>query len=121
MHDHLTENGNHTMMRIRIEETLREQWSPVIARHFQMALASSASDMRSLAVSFQTERTAAVGHPVFVCELRGRHREGGEIRVRSAHADGEVAIGHAFARTRREIRRGLGLNPRQTGDRALPR
>lgn len=93
------------MMRIRIDESLRERWSPVIARHFQMSLASCASDMRSLAVSLLTEQSDPASSPTFVCELRGRHRDGREVRVRSMQADGEAAIGHAFARARREIRR----------------
>jgi len=93
------------MMRIQIEEPLRSQWLPVVARYFQMMLASSASDIRSLGVSLLEDRGDTDSANSYVCELRGRHRDGMEIRVRSTHAEAETAIGHAFARTRREIRR----------------
>jgi hypothetical protein len=94
-----------TMMRIRIDEAHRDQWSPVIARYFQMMLASCATQVRALAVSFGLEHDPPSRGNAWVCELRGRHHDGREIRIRSAHPDPETAIGHAFARTRREIRR----------------
>lgn len=101
------------MMKIQIDEPLRDRWLPVIARYFQMMLASSASDARSLTVSLLAESEARTG---FVCELRGRHLDGREIRIRSTHADAEAAISHAFARTRREIvRRHLGAGRHAQG------
>lgn len=93
------------MLRVRVAEPLRERWTPVIARHFQMNLASVMSDLRSLSVSFRSENATGGTSEGYVCELRGRHRDDREIRVRSVHPEGETAIGSAFARARREIRR----------------
>jgi hypothetical protein len=77
----------------------------VIARHFQMNLASAMSDLRSLTVSFRAEHEAEGAPGGYVCELRGRHRDDQEVRIRSVHPEGETAIGNAFARARREVRR----------------
>lgn len=93
------------MMRIRIDEALRDQWLPVIAHHFQMTLATCMPQLRALAVHFGAELEQPNRVNGYVCELRGRHQDGREIRIRSTHSDPETAIGHAFARTRREIRR----------------
>jgi ribosome-associated translation inhibitor RaiA len=93
------------MMRIRIDEALRDQWLPVIAHHFQMTLATCMPQLRALAVHFGTEIDQPNRANSYVCELRGRHHDGRELRIRSTHSDPETAIGHAFARTRREVRR----------------
>jgi hypothetical protein len=89
-------------MRVQMPEHLREPWNPVIVWHWQVYLAACAAHIRSLAVSF-AENPDRPGE--FSCELRGKHADGTDLRIRSCHGDGEVAIAHGFARARREIGR----------------
>jgi len=97
-------------MRVQLPEHLRERWADVIMWHGQMYLAAVASQIRALVVSF-AEDGDRPGE--YRCELRGKHTDGTELRIRSSHGDGEVAIAHGFARARREIRRRRRLSSAQ--------
>ncbi|MEQ8858510.1 MAG: hypothetical protein RIC56_07680 [Pseudomonadales bacterium] len=93
------------MLRINVTNDPAERWTPVIARHFTMTLAPHETTIRSLTVQLVAPAPKDAS-PAYACELHGRGANGFELRIRSSHEDGDMAIAHAFARARRELRRG---------------
>jgi hypothetical protein len=88
------------MLRILIDEPLKEAWEPVVARHYQMTLASCVADLRALSLRLERD-----GDDFIHCTLDGRLGNGERLRVEGRHADGESAISHVMARARRALRR----------------
>lgn len=90
-------------LRVHLDDTLTESerilWGPIVARHYQMTLASCASELRSI--------TLRLGRAdgLYRCLLRARTNDGSEIELEGLHAEGETAISHVCARARRALRR----------------
>lgn len=92
------------MLRISVVNEPTQRWSPVIGRCFRMTLAPLQDILASLSVQLRAPPDGTFCG-TYACELRGRTSAGTELVVRSAHENGELAVTHAFARARRELRR----------------
>ncbi|MEN9805771.1 MAG: hypothetical protein RL756_279 [Pseudomonadota bacterium] len=88
------------MLRMLIDDSLKEAWEPAVARHYQMTLASCVGDLRTLTLRLERD-----GDNFVHCTLDGRFGNGERLRVEGRHADGESAISHVMARARRALRR----------------
>ncbi len=93
------------MLRISVANDSADHWVPVISHHFTMTLAPLGSSIRSLSVQLLAPKPSDRGG-IYACEIHGRSAKGSLLRVSSSHEQGDVAIAHAFARARRELRRG---------------
>ena len=88
------------MLRLLIDDSLKDTWEPVVARHYQMTLATCIGDLRALTLRLERD-----GDDFIHCTLDGRFSNGERLRVEGRHADGENAISHVMARARRALRR----------------
>ncbi len=90
-------------LRVFLDDSLTESerglWRPIVARHYQMTLASCAGQLRS--ITLRLGRVDAL----YRCALRARTTDGSEIELEGLHAEGETAISHVCARARRSLRR----------------
>lgn len=93
------------MLRISVVNEPSDRWIPLIGRCFRMTLAPLEANLTSLSVRLRAPAPEVAANGTYTCEVLGRTSAGTDLRVSSAHQDGEAAVSHAFARARRELRR----------------
>lgn len=111
-------------MRISVVNEPAERWTPLIGHCFRMTLAPLQGAISSLSIELRAPGDVAPGPRPgpYTCEVRDRTGQNDTLRVCSTHEEGALAIAHAFARARREVRRRclrreeLGFSDRRTGD-----
>ncbi len=93
------------MVKISVQQDLREEWQPVLDRQLNLAMSRMRDQLGSLRVRFGASLTPGQETAVYRCEIRGRAMTGKIYRHTARSTDGTTAIADALARISRAVSR----------------